>query len=173
MLQLKMKGNTVHIKKDPIKVNQILDFQAVDSLNGLKQIKLSELDKKKKIISSVPSIDTSTCALQTVKFNSYAAEKLNDYLVITISKDLPFAQSRFCEGLKPNNNFYIWSDYRNDTNNFANTTNLFIDEMQLLARSVMIVDENNKILYQQIVLQVGDEPNYDEITTFIKELEKN
>lgn len=173
MLNLIIKNKTVHIKKNPIKINQILNFQAVDSLNNLKIIKLNELAKKKKIISSVPSIDTATCILQTTKFNSYIAKNFSDYIIITISKDLPFAQQRFCENLKINKNFHIWSDYRNDSNNFANTTSLIIDELQLLARSIMVLDENNKILYQQIAFQVDKEPNYDQVLNFLNQLEKN
>lgn len=173
MIALKMKENTVHIKNNPIKVSQTLDFQAIDSLSNLKIVKLSQLGKIKKIISSVPSIDTTTCALQTTKFNMYAQENLQNYIVITISKDLPFAQKRFCDSLTLNQNFHVWSDYRNDANNFANTTNLIIDEIQLLARTVMILDEDNKVLYQQIVEQISDEPNYDEVIAFIKTLEKH
>lgn len=170
-MTLKMKNTTVHIKKTPIQLNQKLEFHAVDSLNELKVTKLSDL-KGKKIISSVPSIDTPTCALQTVKFNNEIAKNYSDYLVITISKDLPFAQTRFCQSLKLNDNFYIWSDYRNEANNFAIATNLIIDELQLLARAIMILDEDNKVLYQQIVNQVGSEPDYDDVVAFIKQIEK-
>lgn len=169
MLNLTMKNQSVHIKENPIAVGQTLEFQAINSLKGLQLIKLSAV-KGKKIISSVPSIDTSTCALQTAKFNEYAAKNLLDYTIITISKDLPFAQNRFCSTLKLNNNFHIWSDYRNDSNNFANTSKLVIDETQLLARTVLILDENNKILYQQIVSEVSNEPNYEAVLEFIKKL---
>lgn len=173
MLDLKIKGKTVHIKNDPININQQLDFQAVDSLKELKIVKLSELGTIKKIISSVPSLDTSICALQTSKFNNYAAQNFSNYAIITISKDLPFAQTRFCESLKINQNFHVWSDYRNDINSFAKATNLIIDETQLLARAVMILDENNKILYQEIVQEISQEPNYQTIIEFINEIEKN
>lgn len=170
MLDLKMKGSIVHILKEPVKVNEILDFQAVDSLNNLNIIKFSDFLKTKKIISSVPSIDTSVCSIQTEKFNSNIAKEFSDYIVVTISKDLPFAQTRFCKNLKLNSNFHILSDYRNDLNNFANKTNLVIDENQLLARAIMILDENNKILYQQIVSEIASEPDYDEVLNFIKKL---
>lgn len=168
MLALTIKGKTVHLKNEPIKIGDTLSFSAVD--RAMKIVNLEQFTNKFKIISSVPSIDTKTCALQTDHFNT-AAAKLKDLVIITISKDLPFAQSRFCEKLKINSNFHIWSDYRNDENNFSNTTNLLIDELQLLARSVMIVNQNNKIVYLQIVKKVTAEPDYKEILNFIKTLQ--
>ncbi|WP_308149573.1 MULTISPECIES: thiol peroxidase [unclassified Spiroplasma] len=167
MIQLTIKGNPVHIKNNPIKVGDILNFTAVDNL--LREMNLTQFPHRFKIISSVPSIDTKTCALQTAYFNAEAT-KLQELVVITISKDLPFAQSRFCENLKLNGNFHIWSDYRNNENNFSNKTNLLIDETQLLARSVMVLDDSNKILYLQIVKEVSDEPDYDQILKFLKTL---
>ncbi|WP_342275779.1 thiol peroxidase [Spiroplasma endosymbiont of Nebria brevicollis] len=167
MVQLTIKGNPVHIKNNPIKVGDTLNFTAVD--NVLCEMNLAQFPHRFKIISSVPSIDTKTCALQTAYFNVEAA-KLQELTVITISKDLPFAQSRFCENLKLNSNFHIWSDYRNNENNFSSKTNLLIDETQLLARSVMVLDASNKVLYLQIVKEVSDEPDYDHILKFLKTL---
>lgn len=167
MLQLTFNKKPVHIKNEIIKVGDVLSFSAVDKAMNINN--LQQFTNKFKIISSVPSINTKICALQTIHFNKVAT-KLKDLIIITISKDLPFAQSRFCEKLKNNSNFHIWSDYRNDENNFSNTTNLLIDEIQLLARTVIIVDENNKVVYLQIVKEITVEPNYDEVLQFIKTL---
>ncbi|WP_425381769.1 thiol peroxidase [Spiroplasma endosymbiont of Polydrusus pterygomalis] len=167
MLQLTIKGKPLHIKNEIIKVGDSLSFSAVDKAMNI--INLKQFTNKFKIISSVPSIDTKTCALQTIHFNK-AAAKLKDLVIITISKDLPFAQSRFCKKLKNNSNFYIWSDYRNNENNFSNTTNLVIDEIQLLARAVIIADKNNKVIYIQVIKEITAEPNYDEVLQFLKTL---
>lgn len=167
MLQLTIKGKPLHIKNEIIKVGDSLSFSAVDKTMNINN--LEQFTNKFKIISSVPSIDTKTCTLQTIYFNK-AAAKLKDLVIITISKDLPFAQSHFCKKLKNNSNFYIWSDYRNNENNFSNTTNLLIDEIQLLARAVIIADKNNKVIYIQVVKEITIEPNYDEILQFIKTL---
>lgn len=167
MLELTIKRKPVHIKNEIIKIGKTLSFLAVDK--AMNVTSLEQFTNKFKIISSVPSVDTKTCALQTIHFNKEAS-KLKDLVIITISKDLPFAQSRFCEKLKINSNFHIWSDYRNNENNFSNTTNLLIDEIQLLARTVIIVDKNNKILYIQVVKEVTAEPNYNEVLQFIKTL---
>ncbi|MDQ7982683.1 MAG: thiol peroxidase [Spiroplasma sp.] len=172
MIELKIQGTPVQIKKTPIKVNQILEFQAIDSLNNLQVVNLKTFQGTKKIISSIPSLDTNTCAIQTTKFNQYAAKNFNNYQVITISKDLPFAQSRFCKTLSLNKNFHVWSDYMNNHNSFANQTNLLIDQNQLLARCVMVLDENNKVLYQQIVKEVANEPDYQQVINFIEALKK-
>jgi len=167
MITLTIHGKPVTIKNEPIKVGQVLNFNAINS--ALKPVNLEQFKGNKKIISSVPSIDTKTCAQQTKNFNEKAA-KLTNMVVITISKDLPFAQSRFCEALKLNKNFHIWSDYQCSKSNFSNTTNLIIDENQLLARAVMVVDENNQVLYCQIVNEVTKEPNYEEVLNFIATL---
>lgn len=167
MLTLTIKDKTVHIKNDRIKVGDTLSFSAVDKTMNI--MTLQQFPNKFKIISSVPSIDTKTCALQTVRFNKEAS-KLKDLVIITISKDLPFSQSHFCEKLKKNSNFYIWSDYRDNEHSFTNATNLLIYELQLLARAVIIVDKNNKVLYLQIVKEITSQPNYDEVLQFIKTL---
>ena len=167
MVALTIRGNPFHIKHDPIKIGDILNFTARDK--DMKLVDLSQFTNKLKIITSVPSIDTKTCSLQTIEFNNEAA-KLKDLVIITISKDLPFAQTRFCEKLKLNHNFYLWSDYSCDKTNFSNQTKLLIDETQLLARSVIILDANNKVLYLQIVKEVTSQPDYEAILTFLKSL---
>lgn len=167
MLTLTIKNKTVHIKNQPIKVGDQLSFTAV--AGDMKLVTLAMFANKLKIISSVPSIDTKTCNLQTAHFNRIASN-LSNLVIITISKDLPFAQNRFCEKLKLNSNFQIWSDYRQQADSFSNTTNLIIDELQLLARSVMVIDENNIVRYIQIVKEVTSEPNYHEVLQFIKTL---
>lgn len=167
MVELTIKNKPAHIKNNPIQVGDKLNFTAVD--NAMNEVSLDQFPNRFKIISSVPSIDTRTCSLQTAYFNVEGA-KLPNLIIITISKDLPFALNRFCEKLKLNNNFHIWSDYRNNENNFSNQTNLLIAETQLLARSVMVLDDNNKILYLQIVKEVSDEPDYDQILKFLKTL---
>lgn len=167
MVQLTIKGSPVHIKNNHIQVGETLNFTAVDK--SLHKINLAKSVHGFKIISSVPSIDTKTCALQTAYFNAEAA-KLEKFTIISISKDLPFAQNRFCEKLKLNSNFHILSDYQNNENSFSSKTNLLIDETQLLARSVIILDDNNKILYLQIVKEVSEEPDYDQVLKFLKTL---
>lgn len=170
MVALTIKGTKAHIKNKPIALNETLDFQAIDGSQGLKLVKLSDIQSNYKIISSVPSLDTKTCEIETIRFNNEISKEFTDFTFITISKDLPFAQTRFCHALNINKNFHIWSDYRNNINNFAKATNLLIEETQLLARCIMVVDHNNKVLYQQIVKEVSAEPNYDEVINFLKTL---
>jgi thiol peroxidase len=89
-MQLTMKGNPVKLVGNPIKIGDTIDFIATN--NDLSEFKLSNL-KGKKVISIVPSVDTSTCSTQTSQI-SQIETKYNDVTFITISLDLPFAQAK-------------------------------------------------------------------------------
>jgi len=107
-----------------------------------------------------PSLDTSTCASSVRKFNKWVSEKDN-MEVLCISKDLPFAQSRFCgaEGLE---NVITASDFRYNT--FASDYGVLLTDgplKGLMARSVVALDESGKVLYTEQVDEITTEPNYD------------
>lgn len=120
------------------------------------------------LISVVPSIDTGVCSMQTTKFNQ-AAGKFNDINVLTVSMDLPFAQSRWCsaEGV---DNLTMLSDYRYA--NFGENYGVLIDELRLLARSIFIIGEDNKVKYVEYVNEVTDHPDYDAALKKLEELAK-
>jgi len=114
----------------------------------------------KKVLNIFASLDTGTCAFSVRKFNKVASEN-EDYTVLCISRDLPFAQARFCgaEGLEK---VITLSDFRD--RNFGKDYDLeFVDGplLGLLSRCVIIVDENNKVVYTEQVGEVTEEPNYD------------
>ncbi|MDT2748683.1 thiol peroxidase [Streptococcus parauberis] len=120
--------------------------------------------KGKKVISVVPSIDTSVCSTQTRTFNEELT-KSDDTYVLTISCDLPFAQGRFCaaEGL---DNVIMLSDYYD--NSFGKAYGLLMEEWHLLARAVLVLDEDNKIVYTQYLENVNNEPDYVSAITALK-----
>jgi thiol peroxidase len=130
------------------------DFTCVD--NGMNPVSLSDFKGELVVISSVPSLDTPVCEVQTKRFNEEAAN-LNCKL-LTISLDLPFAQTRFCaaNGIE---NMTTLSDYRDRS--FANAWGLLIKELKLLARGVFVVGKDGNLAYQQIVGEVAEEPEYD------------
>ncbi|ATZ18401.1 thiol peroxidase, atypical 2-Cys peroxiredoxin [Williamsoniiplasma somnilux] len=155
------------ITKDYLKLGDVLpNFRAMDE--GLNTVELKDINKKYKLISSVPSVDTSICILQTEKFNNIIGNDYNNLQLITISRDLPFALKKACASFKTKNHL-LWSDanYRD----YGRQTGFEIDFIKLLARAVIVLDENNKIIYEQIVNPpAGDEPNYNDVIKFLNTL---
>lgn len=121
--------------------------------------RLSDYRGKKVLMNIFPSIDSSTCATSVRKFNEKAAE-LENTVVLCISRDLPYAQRRFCgaEGIE---NVIMLSDYRDG--NFGDSYQLTFTDSAiegLLSRSIVVLDENGKILYTEQVPDTGSEPDY-------------
>lgn len=140
------------------------DFKLVR--NNLSEVTLQSFAGKKKVLNIFPSVDTGTCAASVRKFNQEAA-KLQDTVVLNISADLPFAQARFCgaEGIK---NCETLSSFRSD---FGKDWGLEISDsplMGLLARAVVTLDENNKVLYSEQVSEIVNEPNYEAAIASLK-----
>lgn len=125
--------------------------------NDLKEVSLSDYDGKVKLIAAVPSVDTGVCAQETRRFNEEAAN-LENVQVLTISMDLPFAQARWCaaEGIK---NLDTLSDHRDAS--FGESFGALMQENRLLARSIFVLDSNNKVTYVEYVPEVTDHPNYE------------
>jgi len=121
---------------------------------------LSDYDGMRKILNIFPSIDTGICAASTRKFNEEASG-LNNTKVLCISRDLPFAQARFCgaEGIE---NVEMLSDFKDGS--FGKEYGLEITKsafMGLHSRVVMVLDTDNTVLYTEQVPEIGQEPKYD------------
>lgn len=163
MATVKFKGGDVQTNgKLPEVGTQAHDFTLVGS--DLKEIHLSDYKGKRVLLNIFPSLDTGTCAASVRKFNKWVSEKEN-VVVICISKDLPFAQSRFCgaEGL---DNVITASDFRYHT--FATDYGVLLTDgplKGLISRAVVALDENGKVLYNELVPEITIEPNYN-ITVF-------
>ena len=133
------------------------DFQLTK--NDLSSASLSDYSGKKVVLNVFPSIDTGTCAQSVRQFNEEAAE-LDNTVVLCISKDLPFAQARFCgaEGIE---NVEMLSDFRDG--NFGKAYSLAFSDgplMPLHSRAVVVLDESGTIIYSEQVPEIVDEPNY-------------
>jgi len=125
----------------------------------LSEVALSQFAGKRKVLNIFPSIDTGVCAASVRKFNELATE-INDTVVLCISADLPFAQSRFCgaEGLS---NVITLSTLRNPE--FLKDYGVGIAEgalKGLAARAVVVIDENDKVIFSQLVNEITNEPDY-------------
>jgi thiol peroxidase len=114
-------------------------------------------DGKVWILSSVPSIDTPVCSLETDHFNKVASTMNPDVRIITISLDLPFAQTQWC-GAKGIKNITLLSDYR--FHSFARHYGVLIKQNGLLARQVVVVGKDGRIVYVQLVPNITHQPNY-------------
>ena len=149
-------GNPVALIGDEVKVGDKAPvFTALK--NDLSVFSSDEVKGKKVIISAVPSVDTGVCELQTKRFNE-EAQKLENTIILTISADLPFAQSRFCaaEGIKI---LIMLSDHRDL--DFAHKYGLELDGLRLLSRAIFVIDESGTVTYVQYVPEVTDHPDYD------------
>lgn len=131
------------------------DFTGIDG--KMKEVKLSDFKGKVVILSVFPSVDTKVCAAQTRKFNEEASGLGEDVVVLTLSKDLPFALERFCaaEGI---DRIYTLSDYKESE--FGMNYGFLMKENKLLARGVVVVGKDGKISYVQYVKEIGQEPDY-------------
>lgn len=157
MVNVTFSGNPVTLAGSEIKVgDEAPDFTVLS--NDLSEKTLADYKGKIKLISVVPSIDTGVCAEQTKRFNE-EADKLDNVHVLTVSMDLPFAQTRWCsaEGIK---NIDVLSDHRDA--DFGQKYGVLMKELRLLARAIFVVDENDKIAYVEYVPEVTTHPDYDE-----------
>lgn len=159
-------GNPVTLLGEAATVGkQASDFTVIDS--DMKPVKLSDYGDKIKILSIAPSIDTPVCANQTRRFNQEAT-KLNDKIsVLSISVDLPFALKRFC-GAEGIDNVDTLSDHK-DTD-FGLKYGFLIEEFRILARGIVILDQENIIRYVEYVPEIGEEPNYDKALEEVRKL---
>jgi thiol peroxidase len=163
-----LKGNKVTLLGNEVRVGQ----KAPDvelTANDLSTVKLSSLLKDKiGIIASVPSLDTSVCDMETRRFNQEAVGLGADVTVLTVSMDLPFAQTRWCgaAGIK---NLQTLSDHRDAA--FGTAFGVLIKELRLLARAIFVVDKQGAIRYIQLVKEVATEPDYQAALAAVKDLQ--
>ncbi len=132
---------------------------------GLKTLANADLAGKPTILSIVPSLDTGVCQIQTKKFNQELAGLGDSVNAVTVSRDLPFAQNRFC-GAENVKNMKVGSDYQKGA--FGEAWGVMIDELKLLARAVYVLDSKGTVVYGEIVPEVTSEPNYDSALAALK-----
>ncbi|GDX59506.1 putative thiol peroxidase [Nitrosomonadaceae bacterium] len=161
-----LAGNPIRVEGTFPKVG---DKAASFSLVGkdLKDVTLTDFTSKKKVLNIVPSLDTPVCAISTRKFNEKASS-MDNAVVLIISADLPFAMGRFCdaEGL---DKVVTLSTMRGGE--FMKNYGVAITDGPLsgiTARAVVILDENNTVIYAELVPEIKDEPNYDAALAALK-----
>lgn len=154
--RITMRGKPVTLLGTKAYAGEIApEFTGIDG--KMNEVSLSDFKGKVVILSVFPSIDTKVCAAQTRKFNEEASGLGENVVVLTLSKDLPFALDRFCaaEGI---DRIYTLSDYKDSE--FGMNYGFLMKENKLLARGVVVVGKDGKITYVQYVKEIGQEPDY-------------
>ena len=164
--KITMKGNPLTLMGQELKIGDMAPDVALAN-NDLEPVSLASYQGKVCIISSVPSLDTPVCDMETRRFNEEAGALGDDVAIITVSMDLPFAQKRWC-GAAGVDKVITLSDYGDMS--FGKTYGVLIKELKLLARSVFVLDRQGIIQYIQLVNEVTEEPNYQEILDAVGKL---
>lgn len=157
--QVKFKGTPMPVLGDEVRVGEPLPSFALVGTD-LQPVTEDVLQGKVGILSVVPSLDTPVCSKQTRRFNEEAARLSDKVVILTVSRDLPFAQKRWCgaegvEGVK------VASDYKDRT--FGKSFGVELPELGLLARSVFVVDQKGVVQYAEYVPEITEEPRYDQV----------
>ena len=140
-------------------------FEVIDQ--NLQPVSLTQYKDKTVVISVFPSVDTSVCALQNIRFNREATKLDGDVAILSLSVDLPFAQKRFCAA-ENIDNVYVYSDYRDL--DFGMKYGFVIKELRLLSRGVVVIDKKGLIRYIEYVPEVTHEPDYEAALKVVREL---
>lgn len=159
MATITFKGTPVHTNGElPAVGSAAPDFMLVQ--NDLSDLLLDDLKGRKVVLNIFPSLDTGVCAMSVRKFNEQAS-RIPGAAILCISKDLPFAQARFCgaEGIE---NVKTVSTFRCDC--FEKRYGILMTDgplRSLLARAVIVLDEEGKVIYTELVPEITQEPNYE------------
>lgn len=161
---IKFAGNAMTLVGSEIKVGDTApDFTALTP--ELTPLTLSSTKGQVRIISVVPSIDTSVCDMQTRWFNEEAA-KIDGLTILSISVDLPFAIKKYC-ATKGIENIKTLSDHKNL--DFGLKYGFVIEELRLLARGIVVIDRDDVVRHVEYVPNVSDHPDYAKVMTTVKE----
>jgi thiol peroxidase len=166
MSKVTLKGNPVSTIGDlPVVGSKAPEFSLVGT--NLADVKNTDFTGKRVVLNIFPSLDTATCAASVRRFN-VEASKLQDAAVVCISKDLPFAHSRFCttEGIE---NVVSASEFR--SNAFGKNYGVMITDgplQGLMARAVVVLDKDGSVIHSQLVPEITEEPDYESALNSLK-----
>ncbi|MEA3290167.1 MAG: thiol peroxidase [Campylobacterota bacterium] len=167
MEMTKFKGTDVTLEGNDLQVGDMAPVVTIVSAD-LEDIEVGGANDKVQLIISVPSLDTSTCAAETRRFNQEVGN-LDICMTTVVSMDLPFASSKFCttEGI---DNLEVGSDYVDKE--FGKSYGVLMVDNKLkglLARTIFVINRSGEITYKQVVPEVTDEPDYEEVLNAIKD----
>lgn len=152
---VKFVGKPVTLEGNQLKVGEMMpDFTVVNT--DLEDVRPME-KKGRKIILSLPSVDTPVCSLEMEKFVNFA-QNIKDVDIVSVSEDLPFALARWSKE-HDNKQILTTSDFKQDE--FARMTGTRMEENGLLCRAAFVTDEDGKLVYVEYVDDVTFEPDYE------------
>ena len=166
MAKITLQGNEFHtVGNLPATGSKAPDFTL--TRGDLGDVSLKDFSGKRKILNIVPSLDTGVCAASARRFNQEASS-LTGTVILTVSCDLPFAQSRFCEaeGIK---SVITLSEIRN--RDFGKDYGVRISDgplAGLLSRAIVVLDETDKVIYTEQVPEITQEPDYSKALAALK-----
>ena len=158
LIQFASKGATVigpDVQAGDIAPNFNVQNQDWSNFDGL-----GDTQGKIRIIAAVPSLETSICDRETRHFNQAAASLSEDILVLVISTDLPFTQKRWC-GAAGIDRVLVLSDHKDV--DFGSKYGCLLRDQRILRRAVFVVDRNDRFVYVDYMLALGDEPQYEQV----------
>ena len=159
-----MRGNPLTLLGKELRQGDAApDVELLD--NDLSPVRLSSFQGKVCVVSSVPSLDTPVCDMETRRFNEEAGGLGEDVVIVTVSMDLPFAQKRWC-GAAGVDRVVTLSDHREGS--FGMEYGVLIKELRLLARCVFVLDRKGVVQYIQTVQEIAEEPDYKAVLDAVK-----
>ncbi|MBQ7738216.1 MAG: thiol peroxidase [Desulfovibrionaceae bacterium] len=166
MSTVTFQGNVMHLVGNlPAEKAKAPDFSL--AANDLSAKTLADFQGKILVLVCVPSLDTPVCDMEVRRFNTLAASLSEDVAIAAVSRDLPFAQARWC-GTSGAKAVQTLSDYRQGS--FGKLYGIYIEELDLLARAVFVIDRQGNLAYSQLVAEVTNEPDYDAVLDAIKKI---
>jgi Peroxiredoxin len=165
---INIKGREIALVGNILKTGQKAPDFKLTNVN-MNDVSLNHYKGHIIILATVPSLDTPTCSLEARYFNLQAALLNSKIKVLVVSKDLPFAQAKWCMA-KSADNIITLSAYKNTT--FAKDYGVLLEHLELLARAVFIIDEEGIVRYIQYVKDLATEPDYDSVLQAAKKLLK-
>ena len=160
------RGKPLTLVGNEVKVGDTApDFETLNA--DLKPVKLSDYKGKVVVLSTVPSLETQICDIETRRFNEEAKRLGDDVVFITISMDLPLAQKRWADEREAKS-LQLASDHKEAS--FGIAYGVLIKELRLLARTVFVVGRDGKVKYIQYVKETSTEPDYDEVLAAVNEV---
>ncbi|WP_281864431.1 thiol peroxidase [Planomicrobium okeanokoites] len=168
MVQVTFHENPVTLPNKEVKVgDEIPNFTVLD--NDLNPVTAQDTAGKVRLFTVSPSLDTSVCSVQAKRFSEEASSLGDGVAVYYVTCDLPFAQKRWTE-VNEVKNLITLSDHRDLS--FGEAFGVTMQELRLLARSIFVVDENDKVTYVEYVPEGTNHPDYDKAIEAVKELTK-
>jgi thiol peroxidase len=159
-----IKGNPVTATGEIVKEGELFPSFKLTG-NEMADVTNAAIQGKVAVISVAPSLDTPTCSISNKKFNNELPQLSPDIIILTVTRDLPFAQKRWC-GAEGATRVITASDYK--YRNFGEATGTLWKETELLCRAVFVVNKAGKTTYVDYIPEIADEPDYEAVTAAVK-----